>query len=145
VPEGKPFFKELFEGGRAAFKPYVDAKRVQTFKDGAELVPGVVAVTAPGHTVGHTMLRIAPSGGGQLLIWTDIVHSTALQFPEPERSIAYDLEPPKAIATRKQVMDMAATDRLLIAGTHIGFPGVGHVAKASSGYVFVPLPWNANL
>jgi glyoxylase-like metal-dependent hydrolase (beta-lactamase superfamily II) len=144
IPEGKPFFKDLFEGGRAAFKPYVDGKRVQTFKDGAELAPGVTAVTAPGHTVGHTMVRVA-NGDGQLLIWTDIVHSTALQFPEPERSIAYDLEPPKAIATRKKVMDMAATDRLLIAGTHIGFPGVGHVAKAGSGYAFVPVSWNANL
>jgi glyoxylase-like metal-dependent hydrolase (beta-lactamase superfamily II) len=144
IPEGKPFFKDLFEGGRAAFKPYVDGKRVQTFKDGAELAPGITAVTAPGHTVGHTMVRVA-NGDGQLLIWTDIVHSTALQFPEPERGIAFDLEPPKAIATRKKVMDMAATDRLLIAGTHIGFPGVGHVAKASSGYAFVPVPWNANL
>jgi glyoxylase-like metal-dependent hydrolase (beta-lactamase superfamily II) len=144
VPEGKPFFKDLFEGGRAVFKPYVDGKRVQTFKDGAELAPGVTAVTAPGHTVGHTMVRVANSDG-QLLIWTDIVHSTALQFPEPERGIAFDLEPPMAIATRKKVMDMAATDRLLIAGTHIGFPGIGHVAKASSGYAFVPVPWNANL
>jgi glyoxylase-like metal-dependent hydrolase (beta-lactamase superfamily II) len=144
IPEGKPFFKGLFEGGRAAFKPYVDAKKVQTFKDGAELAPGVFAVTAPGHTVGHTMVRIA-NGNGQLLLWTDIVHSTALQFPEPERSIAYDIEPPKAIATRKKVMDMVATERLMIAGTHIGFPGVGHVAKAGSGYAFVPVSWNSNL
>ena len=141
VPEGKPFFKELFEGGRAVFKPYVDGKRVQTFKDGAELAPGVTAVTAPGHTVGHTMMRVT-SGNDQLLIWTDIVHSTALQFPEPERSIAFDLDPPQAIATRKKVMDMVSTDRVTIAGTHIGFPGVGHVAKAGSGYAFVPVPWN---
>jgi glyoxylase-like metal-dependent hydrolase (beta-lactamase superfamily II) len=145
IPEGKPFFKDLFEGGRAAFKPYIEAKKVQTFKDGAELAPGVVAVLAAGHTVGHTMVRIAPSGGDQLLLWTDIVHSTALQFPEPERGIAFDFDPPKAIATRKKVMDMVATDRMLIAGTHIGFPGVGHVAKAGTGYAFVPLSWNASL
>ena len=145
IPEGKPFFKDLFEGGRAAFKPYIEAKKVQTFKDGAELAPGVVAVLAAGHTVGHTMVRIAPSGGDQLLLWTDIVHSTALQFPEPERAIAFDFDPPKAIATRKKVMDMVATDRMLIAGTHIGFPGVGHVAKAGTGYAFVPLSWNASL
>jgi glyoxylase-like metal-dependent hydrolase (beta-lactamase superfamily II) len=145
IPEGKPFFKDLFEGGRAAFKPYIEAKKVQTFKDGAELAPGVVAVLAAGHTVGHTMVRIAPSGGDQLLLWTDIVHSTALQFREPERGIAFDFDPPKAIATRKKVMDMVATDRMLIAGTHIGFPGVGHVAKAGTGYAFVPLSWNASL
>ncbi len=142
IPEGKPFFKDLFAGGRAAFKPYLDAGKVQKFKDGAELAPGVTAVTAAGHTVGHTMVRVS-SGNGQLLLWTDIVHSTALQFPEPERSIAFDLDPPQAIATRKKVMDMVATDKLMIAGTHIGFPGVGHVAKASAGYAFVPVPWNA--
>ena len=47
VPDGKPFFKDLFEGGRAVFKPFVDAKKVQTFKDGTELAPGVTAVVAP--------------------------------------------------------------------------------------------------
>jgi glyoxylase-like metal-dependent hydrolase (beta-lactamase superfamily II) len=144
IPEGKPFFKDLFEGGRAAFKPYIDGKKVQTFKDGAELAPGVVTVTAPGHTVGHTMIRIA-NGNGQLLIWTDIIHSTALQFPEPERSIAYDLDPPQAIATRKKVLDMVTTDKLLIAGMHIGFPGVGHVVKAGSGYAFMPVWWTGTL
>jgi hypothetical protein len=33
-----------------------------------------------------------------------------LQFPEPERSIAFDLDLLRAIATRKNVMDMIATD-----------------------------------
>lgn len=144
VPDDRPFWKDFFEIGRAAFKPYADAGKVQTFKDGTELAPGVTTVTAAGHTVGHTMVRLA-SDKDQLLLWTDIVHSAALQFPEPERSIVFDLEPPKAIATRKKVMDMAATDRLLIAGTHIPFPGVGHVGKASSGYAFVPVPWSATL
>jgi glyoxylase-like metal-dependent hydrolase (beta-lactamase superfamily II) len=144
IPEGKPFFKDLFEDGRAVFKPYVDAKKVQTFKDGTELAPGVVAVTAPGHTVGHTMIRIA-NGNSQLLIWTDIIHSTALQFPEPERSIGFDLDPAQAIATRKKVLDMVTTDKLMIAGMHIGFPGVGHVVKAGSGYAFMPVWWNAAL
>ena len=27
VPTGKPFFAELFEGGRTALKPYIDAKK----------------------------------------------------------------------------------------------------------------------
>ncbi len=145
VPDGKPFWKDFFEGGRAAVKPYADAGKVQTFKDGStELVPGVTTVTAPGHTVGHTMVRLAPTGG-QLLIWTDIVHSVMLQFAEPDRSVAFDLDPPLFTATRKKVMDMAATDRLMIAGTHIPFPGVGHVAKAGTGYAFVPVPWDSNI
>jgi hypothetical protein len=50
-----------------------------------------------------------------------------------------------AIATRKRVFDMAATDRLLIAGAHLPFPGLGHVAKASAGYAYVPAPWGEDL
>ena len=50
-----------------------------------------------------------------------------------------------AIATRKKVLDMVTNDRLTIAGAHLPFPGLGHVAKASSGYSYVPLPWGEDL
>jgi glyoxylase-like metal-dependent hydrolase (beta-lactamase superfamily II) len=144
VPDKKPFWTGFAEVGRAAFKPYAAAGKVQTFKDGATIAPGITTVSAPGHTVGHTMVRITPSGG-DVLFWTDIVHNAALQFPEPERAIVFDLDDKQAIATRRKVMDMAATDRLLIAGTHLPFPGIGHVAKAGTGYAFVPIVWNPDL
>jgi hypothetical protein len=34
---------------------------------------------------------------------------------------------------------MVATDRLLFAGAHLPFPGVGHAAKSGPGYAYVPL------
>jgi hypothetical protein len=40
---------------------------------------------------------------------------------------------------------MVSTDKLLITGMHIGFPGVGHVAKAGTGYAFVMVPWSNTL
>jgi hypothetical protein len=43
------------------------------------------------------------------------------------------------------VFDMAAHDRLMIAGSHLPFPGLGHVAKASAGYAYVPVPWREDL
>jgi hypothetical protein len=33
--------------------------------------------------------------------------------------------------------DMAANERLTIAGSHLPFPGIGHVAKAATGYAYV--------
>jgi glyoxylase-like metal-dependent hydrolase (beta-lactamase superfamily II) len=144
VPDAKPFWKDFAMLGRAAFKPYADAGKVKTFKDGSEIAPGITTISAPGHTVGHTMVRLAPTGG-QLLLWTDIVHNATLQFPEPDRAIAFDLDTAMAIATRKKVMDMAATDRLMIAGTHLPFPGIGHVAKAGTGYAYLPIAWNTDL
>ncbi len=144
VPDAKPFWKDFAMLGRAAFKPYAAAGKVQTFKDGSEIAPGISTVSAPGHTVGHTMVRLAPTGS-QLLLWTDIVHNATLQFPEPERAIAFDLDPAMAIATRRKVMDMAAADRLTIAGTHLPFPGIGHVAKSGTGYAYLPIAWDADL
>jgi hypothetical protein len=69
------------------------------------------------------------------------VHNPVLQFPEPDRSIAFDNDPAMANATRNRVFDMVATDRLLFAGAHLPFPGLGHAAKTSRGYMYVPLPY----
>lgn len=134
-------FKAYSDVARRAIKPY--ARRLITFRDGEELAPGLIAVTAPGHTAGHTMLRIS-SQGCALLIWGDLVHNAALQLPDPERSLPYDLDPAMAAATRKTVLEMAATERLLVAGSHLSFPGLGHVARAPNGYGYVPASWNAD-
>ena len=37
--------------------------------------------------------------------------------------------------------ERTATDRLLVAGMHLDFPCFGHVARASSGYAFIPEVW----
>ena len=137
-------FKPFFEMARNAIKPYADAGKVVTFRDGAELAPGLRAMLAGGHTVGHSMIRVS-SQGSELLLWGDIVHNAALQFPEPDRAIAFDTNQPMAIASRKRALDMVTTDRLMIAGSHLPFPGIGHVAKASVGYAYAPVQWGADL
>ena len=98
---------------------------------------GVRAVACYGHTVGHSMVRVSPPGG-DLLIFGDIVHCLALQFPDPERSVGFDTDPPAALANRKRIFDMVATDRLLFSGGHLPFPALGRATKAGSGYVYVP-------
>ena len=114
--------RPFFDLAKAAIKPYTDAGKVQMHKDGTTFAPGITAVAAPGHTVGHTMVRIS-SSGNDLLIWGDIVHM-ALQFPEPDRSTAFDNDPAMAIASRRKVFDMVASDRVVFAGAHLPFPGL---------------------
>lgn len=137
-------FKPFFDIARASIKPYQDAGKVIRFQDRAELAPGIVASAAPGHTMGHTMMRLS-SGSSQLLLWGDIVHNGTLQFPEPDRAISFDTDQAMAIASRKRVFDMVTADKLMIAGSHLPFPGLGHVAKAASGYAYVPVQWGADL
>jgi glyoxylase-like metal-dependent hydrolase (beta-lactamase superfamily II) len=136
--------KGFFDLALMAIKPYAAAGKVQTFKDGAAPLPGLTAIAAPGHTVGHSMVHVC-SAGSDLLLWGDVVHNGFLQFPEPDRSVAYDADPAMAIASRKKVFDMVATDKLLFGGNHLPFPGLGHAAKASTGYAYVPLPHAAHL
>jgi glyoxylase-like metal-dependent hydrolase (beta-lactamase superfamily II) len=132
-------FRVFFDMARNSIKPYTDAGKVQMCKDGTQFAPGITAAALPGHTPGHTMVRIS-SGGDDLLIFGDIVHCATLQFADPERSVAFDADPPLALSNRKKVLDMVATDRLLFTGGHLPFPALGHATRtASGGYGFVPL------
>jgi glyoxylase-like metal-dependent hydrolase (beta-lactamase superfamily II) len=132
-------FRVFFDMARSSIKPYMDAGKVQMCKDGTQFAPGITAAALPGHTPGHTMVRVS-SGGDDLLIFGDIVHCAALQFADPERSVAFDTDPPLALANRKKVLDMVTTDRLLFTGGHLPFPALGHATRApGSGYAFVPL------
>lgn len=126
-----------FETARARLAAYAD--RLRTFRSG-EVFPGVTAEPIPGHTPGHTAYRIA-SGQDSLLIWGDIVHKPEIQIPRPDVSTTMDTDPAAAIKTRQRVLDMVATDRQLVAGMHIGFPGLAHVARRGSGYELVPERW----
>jgi glyoxylase-like metal-dependent hydrolase (beta-lactamase superfamily II) len=131
-------FRGFFDLAVNAIKPYAAAGKLSLYKDGAEFAAGVRAVACYGHTVGHSMVRVSPPGG-DFLIFGDIVHCLALQFPDPERSVAFDTDPPAALANRKRVLDMVATDRLLFSGGHLPFPALGHATKSGSGYAFVPM------
>jgi glyoxylase-like metal-dependent hydrolase (beta-lactamase superfamily II) len=130
--------KAFFQMARSVLRPY--GGRLRRLGDEGPVAPGVWRVTAPGHTPGHTAYRIT-SGHEQLLIWGDIVHIGPVQFPRPDWAIVFDVDPPQAVASRKRMLDMAATDRLLVAGMHLPFPGLGHVARDAGGYMFVPAPW----
>lgn len=135
-----PFAKQYFGIARAALAPY--AGRVDTFSKAGEIIGGVSAVPAAGHTPGHTMYRVV-SGNSSLLIAGDIVHLPALQFPRPDWSIVLDVDPQAAADTRCRVLDAAAADDEMITGMHFSFPGFGHVRKAGRGYRVVPALWEA--
>ncbi len=138
APAGnRPFFDQA----RMMVGPYVSAKKYRPIVDGQEVVPGLTAIAAPGHTPGHTMYRVA-SGNMTLLIWGDIIHSAALQFPHPDWAIAFDTDPDQGTATRKRVFDMTSADTITVAGAHLPFPGIGHVVKSGTGYGYAPLFWS---
>jgi glyoxylase-like metal-dependent hydrolase (beta-lactamase superfamily II) len=133
------YFKRFFSNAREAVAPY--ARQIRKFAgECEELIPGVAAVLLPGHTPGMTGYRIG-SSQDQLFIWADIVHVPHLQFAHPEWGMKFDTDMDQAAETRRRTFDWVATDRNLVTGMHLGFPGFGHVIRTGPAYSFVPAPW----
>jgi len=136
--------KMMFDLARKNLGPYKDAGRIETFAADADLGGGLSAVALPGHTPGHSGVRVS-DGSEQLLIWGDIIHVPALQFEHPDISIAFDLDPDQARATRKAILDEVASDRIRIAGMHLVFPAAGYAVPRGTYYKFVPQAWEINV
>lgn len=120
------------------------AKSVTRFEPGRELVPGITAIAAAGHTPGHTVFAIA-SGKESLLALSDTTNNPYLFARHPEWQPTIDIDGPRAVETRKALLDRATADRMLVHGYHFPFPAVGHIARQRSGYDFVPETWETRL
>jgi len=67
------------------------------------------------------------------------VHNHAVQFAKPEVAIEFDSDPKQAVVARKRIFAQAAREKLMVAGMHLPFPGIGHVRReAKGGYAWVP-------
>ncbi|MBC9209439.1 MBL fold metallo-hydrolase [Roseomonas aerophila] len=142
MAQARPAIRAFFAPARQALAPY--RARLRPVQPGQDAAPGVTTVALPGHSPGHMGVRVH-AGAEQLLLWGDVVHTQALQMPRPDWSIAFDSDPAQAAETRRRVFDMAATDRLTVAGMHMDFPGIGHVVRRVEGYGFQPLAWRSAL
>jgi hypothetical protein len=59
----------------------------------------------------------------------------------PEWQPVLDMDGEAAVATRRRLLDRAASDRMLVQGYHFPFPASGHIAKNGSGYELVAVEW----
>ncbi|MDO5675106.1 MAG: MBL fold metallo-hydrolase [bacterium] len=129
----------MFQTAQRAAAPYVSTKQWHTFADDAALVEGIKPVAAYGHTPGHTGYLVE-SQGKSLFIWGDVVHVHAVQFARPGAAMAFDVDQNMAVETRHKVMQQMAGDKVLVAGMHLPFPGLGHVRMdAENSYSWVPV------
>jgi glyoxylase-like metal-dependent hydrolase (beta-lactamase superfamily II) len=134
--------KEVFEAATAALNPYVAAGRFKPFDGDTELVPGVRAVPAYGHTPGHTIYAVE-SQGQRLMLWGDLMHVAAVQFAEPSVTIRFDTDSSAAAAIRKKEYAAAAKRGDWVAAAHLPFPGIGHLRPSGKGYDWLPANYTA--
>jgi glyoxylase-like metal-dependent hydrolase (beta-lactamase superfamily II) len=114
--------------------------RITFVKPNDEVVSGVRALEAYGHTPGHLAFHIE-SKGRQLLLWGDCAHHEVASLARPEWHALFDMDKERGAATRKRIYAMAAAERMAVIGYHTSFPSVGFVEKASVGYRWLPVTY----
>ena len=115
-------------------------KEVRRFKPGAEVAPGITSIPAFGHTPGHTAFSIA-SRNQSILSLGDAARNPYLFVRYPDWQPLFDMDGPLAVKTRRQMLDRAAADRMLVEAYHFPFPACGHIVKNGKSYELVPTPW----
>jgi len=139
VREARKFNRELY------MKIVVPLANQATFiKPGEEVVPGIRAVDAAGHSPGLLAFMIE-SEGKRLLNWADTCNHYVVAIQRPDLHLDVDDDKEKAVATRKRILEMVASEQIPVAGFHMPFPGLGYVEKAGSAYRWVPHSYQLNL
>jgi glyoxylase-like metal-dependent hydrolase (beta-lactamase superfamily II) len=133
--------KDLFKGAMASLNPYIKAGKFKSFDGDTDLGGGIKAIAAHGHTAGHTVYLVE-SKGQKLMVWGDLIHVGAVQFPDPSVTIHFDTDSDKALIQRKKIFAEVAKEGDLVAAAHLSFPGLGHIRPAGAGYTWLPLNYS---
>jgi glyoxylase-like metal-dependent hydrolase (beta-lactamase superfamily II) len=96
-----------------------------------EIIPGVRAIPAPGHTPGHLALLLSSEGQHLLNMGDAAVHPLHLEQPEWENG--FDLASGEAVATRRALLESAVAGNMHLMAFHFPFPSVGRVAARQGG------------
>lgn len=132
MSRGSADMQSFFKIARMALAAY--RGRIRLVNGAADLAPGLVAMPLPGHTPGHMGVMLT-DGSERMLMWTDTIHSAALQLPNPAWTVVFDADPAQAAATRARVLDVVAADRLRVAGSHMAT--AGRIERRAKGYALI--------
>ena len=127
---------------RAAFA--VGAKRrmqaiedaVVLFEDGQEILPGILALSTPGHTPGHMAFEIR-HGATAALVLGDAIGNHHVAFQRPDWESGSDQDMALAAKTRGMLFDRIMADDLAVVGFHLPNGGIGRVNRFKDGFKFI--------
>lgn len=139
VREARKFNRELF------VKICVPLADRSTFiKAGDDVVSGITAVDAAGHSPGLLAFHVE-SAGKRFMITADTCTQYVMAVQRPEWYFEMDDDKEKAVTTRKRILDMLANEKLFLASFHMPFPGIGFIEKGAGGHRWVPHSYQLNL
>lgn len=128
------------------------ASRVHRFQPDQRIIPGIVAIAAPGHTPGQSALRIE-SEGSQLIVAADVFFNEAFDLEHPDWQTGFDLDPQQAAETRRRLLNQVANERTMVLAYHMPFPALGYIRLQDNArvpanitrYEWEPILWQFDL
>ena len=102
-----------------------------------EIVPGIRAIAASGHTPGHMAVAIA-SGSEKLLCISDVA-ILPIHLEQPNWYTAVDFAPEQTVTTRRRLFNRAAAEKTLVFAFHFPFPGLGHITQKGKEWQWQPI------
>jgi len=124
---------------RATARRCLHALRFQAEPIGGEteIVPGVRAIPAPGHTPGHLAILLSSEGQHLMNVGDAAVHP--LHLEEPDWENGFDQAAGMAVSTRRGLVERAVAESMHLMAFHFPFPSVGRVAaRAEGGWSWTP-------
>ncbi|MGR3648958.1 MAG: MBL fold metallo-hydrolase, partial [Shimia sp.] len=112
-------------------------ERFDMIEDGASVASGVTAMSAFGHTPGHTTYMLE-SDGQQMLLAADFANHYVWSLAHPDWEVKFDMDKSAAAATRRKMLGMMAADSVPFVGYHMPFPAVGFVETHGDGFHYAP-------
>lgn len=120
------------------------AEEMTFLEDGEDVVTGVTAVAAFGHSPGHMAFHIE-SQGRRYLIFADATNHYVMSLQRPDWHVLFDQDKDLAIESRRRILDMLATERIPASGYHMPFPAVGFIERAGDAFRWVPVSYQLHL
>jgi glyoxylase-like metal-dependent hydrolase (beta-lactamase superfamily II) len=120
------------------------AEKASFIEAGEDVVSGITAVEAHGHSAGLMAYHIE-SAGTRLLLWADVTNHYVMSLQKPEWHFGLDDDKERAVQTRMRILDMVTTEKLWVVGFHMPFPSVGFVDDSNGSYRWVPASYQLTI
>ncbi|MBL7499662.1 MBL fold metallo-hydrolase [Frankia sp. CNm7] len=117
-------------------RPIVDAGLAKVISTPYVVSPSLTVEPAPGHTVGHTMVRL--DSDGVLAYFSGDAFHHPVQLTRPELHLPGCDDLATAIATRQSLVRRALDEGAFLFPAHFPAPHYGHLADDGEEVYFVP-------
>jgi glyoxylase-like metal-dependent hydrolase (beta-lactamase superfamily II) len=111
--------------------------RIDLIEHEGEILPGIRAIAAPGHTPGHMAIAIVSEGEQVLCISDTVLHPIHVEHPEWYAVV--DFDPEQLKSTRRRILGRAAVEKALVLAFHFPFPGLGYIVRKEDGWQWQPI------